>query len=476
MYNYADYRHPHLPSIVNPNSFWTPFMVDSINQMGVEDQIMDQWQLYSNGTVVHQYHLNIEYRAVMPLDAFPFDKHYFIATRRTRSQMVDRVKINVAKAGFSIPPKNPMWTIGEPGAIVCPRHEISGYDASDCRPLCTPATCPGWVPGSPQMYVPPAGGCAPNPGCNATYPFPNCHATCGETAALCQDVFVFYYKVSRKPQYHMQNMLAPIILITIMAASAYWNSLDAYADRVGLMATALLSMMALQAYVSGELPQTQTVTYIHYALYTSYALMGFGMAFIIAASFCLRHDIDAAKGDAPEVKIWMLRRYYSQRIGGGGAAAELGDVVAHKAVADADEAVGAQAAQEGAQRAARLQQQAAASPEQPDVLATAPTGRPPRTLFGRCIGRHVVASALKPRGDVGAAVDNLVLASAEEQSPVTWPYLGRFIVELDYFMRLGHLLIFAVVIGARYFVILAMGEETPTCANLLDFINSPLEK
>ena len=79
------------------------------------------------------------------------------------------------------------------------------------------------------MYVPPASGCPPNPSCNATYPYAGCAASCGETAALCQDVFVFYYRVSRKPEYFLQNMLAPIILITIMAAAAYWNELDDYA-------------------------------------------------------------------------------------------------------------------------------------------------------------------------------------------------------------------------------------------------------
>lgn len=550
---YGDYRHPHLPSVVNPNSFWTPFMVDSINQMGAEENIMDQWQLYPNGTVSRLYHFAVNYKAVMPLDAFPFDKHYFIATRRTRAQMVDRVMIEVARAGFSITPKNPSWVIGTPSAMVCPRHEVSGWDATDCRALCTSATCPGWEPGMPAMYVPPAANCPPNPNCNATFPFPNCHATCGETAAMCQDIFVFYYRVHRKPEYFLQNMLAPIILITIMAAAAYWNELDDYADRVGLMATALLSMMALQAYVSGALPETQTVTFIHYALYTSYALMGFGLAFIIAASFCLKRDVAIAKGEAESVKLYMLREYYREAIlaahllravvgGGGSGPPEVGELhyfpeVHALWVSPAEPRLSAggggsrkESSAHGGSDAIDAAAAAAADAALADgsggssvghgcppliapryvaaaPAAPAPAGQP-KTLGGRIIGKHLVATTAPPPPPRGASAQRDATGSSVIGIPppsvgggeggskgdmvgpivVRWdgeavpvPYvptlilLRRFIVELDSFMRYGHLLAFIVVIGARYFSIISMEHPAPSCANLMNFVSSPEE-
>ena len=112
----------------------------------------------------------------------------------------------------------------------------------------------------------------------------------------CHDIYVTYFRITRRPAYavqvrlpacplarlpacprrrrvhpgwdhnpsprsrppppplYSQNELAPIILITVLSASAYWNDGDAYGDRLGIMATSLLSMMALQAYVSSNLP------------------------------------------------------------------------------------------------------------------------------------------------------------------------------------------------------------------------------
>jgi hypothetical protein len=127
-------------------------------------------------------------------------------------------------------------------------------------------------------------------------------------------VFIFYYPISRKSAYYLQNMLAPIILVTTMAAASYWNELSDYPDRIGMMATAMLSMMALQAYVSSMLPQTDTITFIHYALYTSYAQMGFGLAFIIMVSFLLKHDIKAAGKGAESVQLWMMREFYTEAL------------------------------------------------------------------------------------------------------------------------------------------------------------------
>jgi hypothetical protein len=541
---YGDYRHPHLPSILNPEAFWTPFMLDSMNQVGDDDQIMDQWLLYPNGTVIHQYHLAIEFKTVLPLTAFPFDQHYMIGTRRTRSQFVDRVKINVARAGFSIPPKSVAWNIGDAKAMICPRKEIGGADASDCRPLCTNTTCPGWQPNMPPMYVPPKGNCVASPTCNSSYPYPGCSSTCGETAALCQDVFVFYYPIERKANYYLQNMLAPIsalpplastccltlapsVLITIMAATAYWNELDDYADRVGLMATALLSMMALQAYVSGALPETDTVTLIHYTLYTSYAEMGFGLFFIICASFCLKHDVLAAKRDCESAKLWMMRAYYAEAISARRlirsrdpqrptepftyfptinllwtteatpAVDKAGDVAAPSEPALTEQSVDAGA---DATRGAMLSdltypavatdgQALDAAPAEHVAAAVAPEKKRVKgaiSVVAASVGRHLIGKGGLINIDLDGDgkpehihPDSVVYLQREDGTiiPVFIPShcrLRLFVVEFDSFMRIGHMLIFAAVLAVRYFTIMNMTVTPPSCDNLITFISSTI--
>jgi hypothetical protein len=62
-------------------------------------------------------------------------------------------------------------------------------------------------------------------------------------------VAVLYFQVTRDSAYFMQNQLAPIVLVTILSAAAYFNDVDAYDARATIMATSLLSQMALQAYV-----------------------------------------------------------------------------------------------------------------------------------------------------------------------------------------------------------------------------------
>ena len=69
-----------------------------------------------------------------------------------------------------------------------------------------------------------------------------------------------------------------------------------------VLATSLLSLMALQGFVSVALPPTETITYIHYALYTAYALMGWGIGLVITVSFFLSADLDAAKKIRPDAE------------------------------------------------------------------------------------------------------------------------------------------------------------------------------
>lgn len=75
-----------------------------------------------------------------------------------------------------------------------------------------------------------------------------------------------YIRADRKATYFLQSQLGPIALITVLSAASYYNDLAAYDARMAVMASSLLSMMALQAYVSASLPLTPTVTFVHEAL------------------------------------------------------------------------------------------------------------------------------------------------------------------------------------------------------------------
>ena len=80
----------------------------------------------------------------------------------------------------------------------------------------------------------------------------NCGLQPGGSPACTAATLATFFRIAREPAQYItihpiQNELAPIILITVLSASAYWNDADSYADRLGIMATSLLSMMALQA-------------------------------------------------------------------------------------------------------------------------------------------------------------------------------------------------------------------------------------
>jgi hypothetical protein len=330
-----------------------------------------------------------------------------------------------------------------------------------------------------------------------------------------------------------------------MAATAYWNELDDYVDRVGLMATALLSMMALQAYVSGALPETDTVTLIHYALYTSYAEMGFGLFFIICASFCLKHDVLAAKRDCESAKLWMMRAYYAEAIsarrlirsrdprqppvpftyfptinllwsaGSAPAVDKAGDkvvpsepVLTESSVdADADSARAAKlltvltADVSVASDPQALPQDGDAAPA--ELAATAVDAAPVEhvaaavalekkraksgiRMVAAHVGRHLVGKGglidIDLDGDGKPEhihPDSVIYLQRDDGTVIpvfipSWCRMRLFIVEFDSFMRIGHMLIFAVVLGARYFAIMSMAVDPPNCDNLLSYISSSI--
>ena len=62
---------------------------------------------------------------------YPFDTHWVLASRRSRNQPIDRVRIGAASTAFSFPPHNFEWVIDSPGSIVCSLKTI----ASQVGPL-----------------------------------------------------------------------------------------------------------------------------------------------------------------------------------------------------------------------------------------------------------------------------------------------------------------------------------------------------
>lgn len=288
------------------------------------------------------------------------------------------------------------------------------------------------------------------------------------------------------------------MLVTILSASAFFNDLDAYELRCTIMATSLLSQMALQAYVSSSLPESSTVTFIHYALYTSYSLMGFGVAYIVAVSFGLATDIEAARkinaanlqqeqGGAvlskPKrrrahimrmvatlngesgVKHWQLRLYYAE-------AMVVRSILHGAPVPPGMDFLYFPDAPSYVRKSPSSLQIAAFGDQESDSYSTR--------------GSKVVGQSAEPVDPEAPADAPAPSPRARADSPgrlveaeLPLPYcpkriwLRRGMVEWDLSMRWLHLGIFALVIASRYFELLRVPDETVACDNLTDFFAQP---
>ena len=451
------------PATVDAATLWTPELTDSLNMAGPENVVSSYMYLTPAGDVRMQMHTVADYGISNRLDLFPFDQPIFVITRRSGGLSSDAIRFQVADAGFASPQNLEGWTVADYGSLVCNMHDDDS--ASDAQP------------------------CDPSAG-NSTW---------------CEDVVVLWFRLNRESDYYVSNFLGPISLVTIMAAAAYFNDLDQYELRATIMATALLSQMALQAYVSGSLPETTSVTYLHYALYTSYALMGFGVFYIVAVSHGLANDFAAARrlnaspGDA------AAKNASCRRLGGGSSLMSRLRIMAtgHEGVQhwrmrlfyaeatifrrmlDGKQPAGTPVAEllyfpTAAAYVRRSHDNATAS------RISTPFVAPHADFKARKDGvddeagdaEQQAAAAAEALGAEGA--DFYGEATAMEQvDRDTRPYCPRFIwlrralVEFDLFMRVGHLLVYCLVLAARYFEITAMPGETVTCYNLVDFYGQP---
>ena len=406
-----------------------------------------QWAISPDGGVHYSTHFLADYSIGMRLDMYPFDRPYFIATRRSAAYNSREVNLNLVQAGFTVPQSMDGWSLVKSGGLVCNLVAVGAGDVS---------------------------------------------RQCDEAAPACTDVAVMWFQLERDSNYQMQNELAPIVLVTILSAAAYYNDLDATDSRATIMATSLLSMMALQAYVAGTLPATSAITYVHCALYTSYALMGFGVFYIVVVAVALSEDIDAAKlltndgmsedmlarvqharkrrhakrvlqlpgGKVEGVKHWMMRLYYDEsaefaRILAGGAPGD--DLIFYPAapsVARASshrppESWDKEAAGGGdtGQRKDNVQQFAEAEE-------------------GSKRGGRLSAGG---SGAIAGSVDGTVDGLKDAVKCPEYIWLRSAVIELDLFMRFGHLAIFGAVLLFRYAAIKSMPDQSVTCDNLLDF-------
>jgi hypothetical protein len=213
-------------------------------------------------------------------------------------------------------------------------------------------------------------------------------------------------------------------------------------------------------------------------LYTSYALMGFGIASIIVVSFGLALDVEAVKllnvprealpadaspskrklwkllrslpgGQPNGVKHWMLRLYY-------------------------DEAVTFRRLLNGGDGDTDL----LFFPDAAEVVAA----RSVRGNVAPMSSSMSAASAVDSRGVALARSEDEVYLEAPRCAELEKPlkpycpkriWLRRLIVDFDLFMRVGHLGVFALVLLSRYVAIMRIEKERVTCDNLLDFFALP---
>ena len=456
------------PATVDAITIWTPEFTDSLNMAGAEELITNYMYISSTGDVRTVTHAVAEYGISMRLAAYPFDKPYFVATRRSGGLSSDALRISIADVDFASPQNLEGWKVLGIGSMVCNMRDDDA--ATDATP------CDLSMKDSPE----------------------------------CEDVVVVWFQLQRRSNYFLSNFLGPIFLVTTMAAAGYYNDLDQYELRATIMATSLLSQMALQAYVSAALPESESVTFLHYALYTSYTLMGFGVFFVVAVSYGLTTDFAAARkigrdgkpSDAYTRRISMS--VGGQRHGGGGMLARLrmmrvgSEGIQHwrmriyynealqfrrllKGKVSEDEEIPELLYFPGA--ADYISSQRAASPKEARSSSRMNTPLQDGSSDAEANNRAAEKSSLESWADAheempGSDDGGYGLARITPD-PVERPYCPKYIwlrrglIEFDLFMRFGHLFIFCFVLLVRYCMIAYMEEETVRCDNLADFYGEP---
>jgi hypothetical protein len=453
------------PATVDAITIWTPEFTDSLNQAGPEEAITNYMYISSNGDVRTLTHAVAAYGISMRLAAYPFDKPYFVATRRSGGMSSQAVRVSIADVDFASPQNLEGWKVLGIGSMVCNMRADDA--ASDATP------------------------------CDASM----------QDSPLCEDVVVVWFQLQRRANYFLSNFLGPIFLVTTMAAAGYYNDLDQYELRATIMATSLLSQMALQAYVSSALPESESVTFLHYALYTSYTLMGFGVFFVVTVSYGLSTDFAAARKvgrDGKPSPAYTRRISMSSGGGGGGMMSRLRmmrvgtEGVQHwrmriyynealqfrrllKGNVSDDEEIPELLYFPGA--AAYISSQRAGSPKEAHARSSSrmttsfrdaeANNRADKSSLESWADAHEEMPSADDAHDGGYGLQRIT------PDPVEWPYcpkfiwLRRFLVEFDLFMRFGHLFIFCFVLLVRYCMIANMEDETVSCSNLADFYGEP---
>ena len=427
---------------IDYSTLWDPALDDSMNQEAPDTPLEEEWTLYPDGSIRHSLHFQADYAMTgSHLVNFPFDTPMVVATRRPFGIYTDELLLQVGDSGFALPQEMDGWTAESTGVAICYSRDVGVAD----DPGATPTDCN--TPG----------------------------------AAPCTQVVVLWLQLRRSSSYWLQNMLAPITLITVLSAATYYNDLDAYDSRMTIMATSLLSLMALSGFVSASLPPTEIITFIHFALYTAYALMGWGIGVVILVSFCLSADLDHAKkirapGAAPtapspgglshsssmhgrlmrrvrrvasqeeemRIKPWVMRLYYHdaliyRRLKEGKGTPE--DCEAPLVYFHAAEL-----------QAARLLEK---------------RGELTLAISGALSGDDDVMEA--PRRSEGQGPRQSEVEREESGYCPTYIYLRIAIIEMDCAMRVLHLFIYGIVLLARYVQIMNDATGDFDCNKLVSY-------
>lgn len=412
------YRLPPTPANLDPMALWRPRLDDSINQLDSDDVQVEEYHLYPDGTVECNEHYIATYSVRMDLKAYPFDKHYLVATRRSMAYGADEMQLNATGWGFVLPPHDDIWKYKETGMLICDHQE---------------------------------------------------HGSNPDT----MHAMLFYFRVDRNPNYATQNQLVPVLLIVIMSAAAYYQELDAYNDRMTIMITSLLAMMALEQFIIQALPQTSVNTWMHYALFTAYGLMGYGVLHIIIVSYGLRKDMKRAMElhGSDHVSIGHIRSYYLNSSetkqdclsGCGGAPAASVDAGGHGMV-------GSTPPKAWPRFMMLFRAGEAETPSQrADMEAQKPQPQFHDAVSGDVDDPHftpsaVMEAAARKHGASGPPAD----AGAHEDFKPAMPRFALCLIYMDVAMRVLHLGIFGLVLIIRYGVV-NVEPPKPTCDTMSNF-------
>lgn len=85
--------------------------------------------------------------------------------------------------------------------------------------------------------------------------------------------FSVSFDMQRRPQFMLRIVTFPLILLCLLCASVFWMDHESLGDRMGISFTGLLTVVAYQFLVSGQLPTIAYFTLMDGFVYSTYAFI-----------------------------------------------------------------------------------------------------------------------------------------------------------------------------------------------------------